>query len=147
MEYPAIFEAAEEGGFVVKFPDFDWGVTQGDTEEEAKEMAADAIRTMIRELIRQGEEIPRPSKPRGRKRRMIRVAALDAAKTELYMAFRASGIRKADLARRLGIPKTTVDRLFDLDHRSRLDQLEAGFRALGKRLDIEVHEAAYSPAA
>jgi hypothetical protein len=24
MEYPAIFEPAEEGGFIVRFPDFDW---------------------------------------------------------------------------------------------------------------------------
>jgi antitoxin HicB len=47
MEYPAIFEPAEEGGFIVRFPDFDWGVTQGDTPQEAEEMAADAIRTMI----------------------------------------------------------------------------------------------------
>ena len=142
MEYPVIFEPAEEGGFIVRFPDFDWGVTQGDTEEEAGEMAADAIRTMIRELIRQGKEIPRPSKPRGRKRRMIRLATLDAAKAELYMAFLASGIRKAELARRLGIPKTTIDRLFDLDRQTRLNQLDAAFAALGKRLSVEVREAA-----
>src|SRR6266702_5754196 len=114
MEYPAIFEPAEEGGFIVRFPGFDWGVTQGDTRQEAEEMAADAIRTMIRELIRQGKAVPRPSKPRGRKHRMIRLAALDAAKIELYAAFRAAGLQNAQLARRLGIPKTTVDRLFDL---------------------------------
>jgi len=48
------------------------------------------------------------------------------------MAFLASGIRKAELARRLGIPKTTVDRLFDLDRHTRLDQIEAAFAALGK---------------
>ena len=142
MEYPAIFEPAEEGGFIVRFPDFDWGVTQGDTEEEAGEMAADAVRTMIRELIRQGKEIPRPSKPRGRKRRMIRLATLDAAKAELYMAFLTSGIRKAELARRLGIPKTTIDRLFDLDRQTRLNQLDAAFAALGKHLSVEVREAA-----
>ena len=147
MEYPAVFDAAEEGGFVVRFPDFGWGVTQGDTEEEAREMAADAIRTMIRELIRQGEEIPHPSRPRGRKHRMIRLAALDAAKAELYMAFLTSGIRKAELARRLGIPKTTVDRLFDLDRHTRLDQMEAAFAALGKRLSIEIGDAEYTPAA
>ena len=147
MEYPAVFNVAEEGGFIVKFPDFDWGVTQGDTEQEAEEMAADAIRTMIRELIRQGKEIPRPSKPRGRKCRMIRLAALDAAKAELYMAFLGSGIRKTDLARRLGIPKTTIDRLFDLDRHTRLDQMEAAFAALGKRLSIEIGDAAYTPAA
>ena len=147
MEYPAIFEPAEEGGFIVRFPDFAWGVTQGDTRREAEEMAEDAIRTMIRELIRQGKEVPRPSKPRGRKHHMIRLAALDATKAELYVAFQSSGLRKAELARRLGIPKTTVDRLFDLDNHSRLDQMEAAFAVLGKRLSIEVEDAVYPPAA
>jgi antitoxin HicB len=63
-------------------------------------------------------------------------------KAELYSAFRASGIKKVELARRLGIPKTTVDRLFDLDHHSRLDQIEGAFAALGKRLAVEVQDAA-----
>ena len=65
-----------------------------------------------------------------------------AAKAELYSVFRASGIKKVELARRLGIPKTTVDRLFDLDHHSRLDQIEGAFSALGKRLAVEVRDAA-----
>jgi antitoxin HicB len=142
MEYPALLQPAEEGGFIVTFPDFDWGVTQGDTEPEALEMAVDALRTMIREHIRTGEEIPRPSKPRGRNYRTIRLHALETAKAELYSAFRASGLRKLDLARRLGIPKTTVDRLFDLDHHTRLPQMEAAFAALGKRLSVEVRDAA-----
>ncbi len=78
---------------------------------------------------------------------MIRLAALDAAKVELYVAFQASGMRKAEFARRLGIPKTTVDRLFDLDNHSRLDQMEAAFAVLGKRLSIEVEDTVYPPAA
>jgi len=142
MEYPALFKPTREGGFVVTFPDFDWGISQGDTEPEAREMAADAIRTMIQEHIRRGEEIPRPSKPRSRKYRMIHLAALDAAKAELYSAFQASGLKKVELARRLGIPKTTIDRLFDLDNHSRLDHIEAAFAALGKRLAVEVRDAA-----
>jgi antitoxin HicB len=35
-----------------------------------------------------------------------------------------------------------VDRLLDLRHASRLDQLEAAFRVLGKRLTLEIREAA-----
>jgi predicted RNase H-like HicB family nuclease len=100
MEYPVLFEPSKEGGFVVTFPDFDWGVTQGETEQDAREMALDALCTMIREHVRNGEHLPRPSKPRGRKYRMIRLPALAAAKTELYMAFDASGMRKAEMARR-----------------------------------------------
>jgi antitoxin HicB len=35
-----------------------------------------------------------------------------------------------------------IDRLVDLRHASRLDQLEAAFRALGKQLTVEIQEAA-----
>src|ERR1035441_7502094 len=48
---------------------------------------------------------------RGSQYRFVRLSALQGAKAELYMAFLASGMRKAELARRLGIPKTNVDRL------------------------------------
>ncbi len=141
-EYLALFEPAEEGGFVVTFPDFDWGVTQGDTEESAVEMATDALEMIIADHIQKGQPLPRTSKPRGRKYRIIRLPALSAMKAELYRAFRESGIRKADLARRLGIPTANVDRLFDLKHRSRIDQIEAAFRAVGKELTIGVRNAA-----
>ena len=142
MEYAALFEPAPEGGFIITFPDFDWGITQGDTEAEGLAMAIDALCTMVSEHIRKSEELPRPSRPRGRKYRMIRLPTLQGTKAELYSAFRASGIKKAEFARRLGIPKTTVDRLFDFGNRTRLDQIEAAFAVLGKRLAVEVRDAA-----
>jgi antitoxin HicB len=142
MEYAALFEPAEEGGFVITIPDFRWGVSQGETEAEAREMAADLLQTLIQEHIRNREALPRPIKRRGRKYRAIRLSALQGAKAELYVAFLTSGMRKAELARRLGIPKTNVDRLFDLDHHSRLDQIEAAFAVLGKRIALEVQDAA-----
>ena len=142
MEYAALFEPAEEGGFVITIPAFGWGVSQGDTEQEAREMAAALLRTLIQEHIRKGEPLPLPSKARGRKYRMICLPALQNAKAELYIAFQGSGIRKAELARRLGIPKTTIDRLFDFHRHTRLDRLEAAFRVLGRRLSVEVREAA-----
>jgi len=139
----ALFEPdTEAGGFVVTFPDFPWGVTQGETETEATEMAEDAIALVINELIKRGQEIPQQSKVRGRKYRTIHLPAMQAVKVELYRQFRASGLRKVDLARRIGIPKTVIDRLFDLTHRTRLDQIEAAFAALGKRLAVQVEDAA-----
>src|ERR1700691_6719564 len=129
MEYPALFEPAEEGGFVITIPDFGWCVSQADTEAEAHIMATTLLQTLVQEHIRNGEPLPRPGKPRGRKIRMARLPALQAAKAELYRLFQASGVRKAELARRLGIPKANVDRLFDLRHCSRLDQIEAAFQA------------------
>ena len=142
MQYPALFTPAEEGGFVVTFPDLEGAVTQGDNELDAREMARDAVITMLAHWIRQGAPIPLSSHPRGRHCRMIELPAMVAAKTQLYLAFRASGLTKTALAQKLRIPKTTVDRLFDFRNHSRLDQLEAAFTALGKRISVEVRDAA-----
>jgi antitoxin HicB len=140
--YQALFEPAEEGGFVVTFPDFDFGITQGDTEAEAMEMAADALALTIESYMEKGKLLPTPVQGRGRKDRAIRLPALQAAKVELYRLFTAAGIPKNELAARLGIHKANVDRLFDLNHHSRLDHIEAAFEALGKTITIEVQDAA-----
>lgn len=142
MEYQALFEPQAEGGYLITFPDFGWGISQGDGEDDSRMMAAALLQTMIQKHIRDGEPLPDASRFRGRKYRTIRLPAMQAAKAELYRQFRASGLRKIDLASRLGIPKTVVDRLFDLGHQTRMNQLEAAFEALGKRIGIVVENAA-----
>lgn len=67
---------------------------------------------------------------------------MSEAKFKLYSALRAAGIKKIELARRLDCSPSQVDPLLDIQHNSRLDQIEAAFAALGKRLEIEVVEAA-----
>ena len=126
MKYPALFEPAEEGGFVVTFPDVEEAVTQGEDEQDAREMARDALITMFAYYIRHGKPIPPSSHPRGERYRMIALPLLQGMKIELYQQFLASGIRKSALATRLGIPKNIVDRLFDLQHRSRIGRLWRG---------------------
>jgi len=142
--YYALFEPDPESDrfFVITFPDFSWGVSQGENERDGCEMALDLLRTMIAEHIRRGEKLPQPKKYRGARYRLITLSALESAKVELYQVFGPSGVRKADLARRLRIPKANVDRLFDLKRKSRLDQIEDAFHALGKRLTIEIRNAA-----
>jgi antitoxin HicB len=125
MNYLALFEPAEEGGFVVTLPDFEFGITQGDTKEEALDMAADSLALVIESYIEQGQPLPNAKHRCGARYRAINLPALQAIQAELYRQFTASGLRKIDLARRLGIPKTVIDRLFDLNHRSRLDQIRS----------------------
>jgi antitoxin HicB len=142
-EYLALFEPdRKRGGFVVTFQDFEWGVTQGDTEEDAAEIAIDALEMVIAGYIEKGKPLPVASKRCGRKYRIVRLPALAAMKAELYRAFLESGLREAELARRLRMPAANIDRLFDLSHRSRLDQLEAAFSAIGKELIIGIRNAA-----
>jgi antitoxin HicB len=141
--YQALFEPdLETGGYVVTFPDFGYGATQGETEQEAMEMALDLLMLSIGDFIREGRSLPVPSRRRGAKYRSVPLPALQSAKVELYVAFVKSGLKKAEFARRIGIPKTHVDRLFSLRHQSRLDQIEAAFAALTKRLKIEACDAA-----
>ena len=143
LHFNALFEPdTEKGGFVVTFPDFKWGVTQGDSEQEAVEMAVDALEMIVSDYIKHGKPIPPPSKLHGRKYRMIRLPGLQSAKVELYNAFLTSGVRKAELARRLKIPSPNIDRLFSLSHQSRFDQLEAALKVLGKELTIDIRDAA-----
>jgi antitoxin HicB len=48
------------------------------------------------------------------------------------------GIKKAELARRLGWHLPQVDRLFDLRHASKLEQIEAAAAALGRHIEVRV---------
>ena len=124
------------------FPDFGYGVTQGETDEEAMDMAQDLLMLTIGDYIRESRQLPASSRRRGAKFRSVPLPALQSAKVDLYTAFLASGLKKAEFARRIGIPKTHIDRLFSLRHHSRLDQIEAALRVLGKRLHVEVRPAA-----
>ena len=64
------------------------------------------------------------------------------AKVDLYAAFVELGLKKAEFACHIRIPKTHIGRLFSLRHHSRLDQIESAFAALGKRLHVEARNAA-----
>ena len=58
--YPAVF-TPEDGGYVVNFPDFESCYTEGDTLEEAMEMADDVLCLTLYDMEETGKEIPAPS--------------------------------------------------------------------------------------
>jgi antitoxin HicB len=59
LRYTVIFEPAEEGGYVVRCPALPGVVTEGDTLEEARAMARDAIQAYLESLRK--DELPIPS--------------------------------------------------------------------------------------
>lgn len=61
--YTVLFEPAEEGGFTVTCPALPGLVTEGDTIEEARAMAADAIRGYIESLRKDHLPIPSDKMP------------------------------------------------------------------------------------
>ena len=56
--YPACFYDEDDGGYSVVFPDLPGCITQGDSLEEAIEMAEDAALGWILTSLENGEELP-----------------------------------------------------------------------------------------
>jgi predicted RNase H-like HicB family nuclease len=56
--YTVLFEPAEEGGFTATCPALPGLVTEGDTLEEARSMAQDAIRAYLESLRKDRQPIP-----------------------------------------------------------------------------------------
>jgi antitoxin HicB len=126
----------DNGTLLVRCPALPIVATFGETEAEAHRHAVDAIETALASMIDDGEDIP-PSDKDG-----VSMPLLTTLKVHLYWALREAGITRAELARRLHWNRESVDRLFRLDHRSRLEQIEAAFEALGRNVEVEIHEAA-----
>lgn len=57
--FTMLFEPAEEGGYVVTCPALPGLVTEGDSMEEARQMAEDALRGYLESLRKDGRLIPR----------------------------------------------------------------------------------------
>jgi len=57
-KFTVFYEPAEEGGYLVSVPAMPEICTEGDTLEEAREMAEDASRLVIASNIKRGESIP-----------------------------------------------------------------------------------------
>ena len=102
----------------------------GADETQALMQAVGSLETALPFYIDERKPLPPASKAR-RGRRCVRPSALASAKLGVYQATSEQGIKKAELARRLGWHAPQVDRLSDLRHASRVDQIEAaaGVRA------------------
>ena len=136
FDYPVLL-IADGDTVMVKFPDVPEALTFGADQDAALLQAVDALETALSFYVEARKPLPRPSKAR-RGQRTVRPSALESAKLGLYQAMIDGGIKKSELARRLGWHLPQVDRLFDLRHASRLDQIEAAARALGRTLEVRV---------
>jgi len=136
FDYPVTL-TPDAGTVLVTFADVPEALTFGADEDEALLQAVDALETALSFYVTARKPLPVASKPK-RGQRTVRPSALEGAKLGVYQAMTEQGIKKAELARRLGWHMPQVDRLFDLRHASRLDQIEAAARALGRHLEVRV---------
>lgn len=141
LRYPVKLGRDNNGTILITAPDLPEVTTFGENVEDALARAGDAIATALQGRITDRKDIPPPSAPR-RRQRLVALPAIIDAKLALYRAMMETGTRKSDLARKLGVHGPQVDRLLDLDHNSRIDQLEDAARAIGREMHIELRPAA-----
>ena len=138
MRYPIVL-TPDDGTLLATCPDLPEVASFGATVEEALAHAADAVATALRGRIVAREPVPAPSHAGDHH---VTLSALTRLKLELQRAMVEGDVRKAELARRLGVHPPQIDRLLDLDHESRLDQIERALHALGREIHLETRAAA-----
>ncbi|MBF0610714.1 MAG: type II toxin-antitoxin system HicB family antitoxin [Magnetococcales bacterium] len=138
-DYPVELTPDDNQTILVSFPDVPAAHTFGEDEDEAIMRAKDALETALEIYVDSRMPIPTPSPAHGRP--TVRPDALICAKLAVHTAMRTQGVRKAELARRLNWHLPQVDRLLDLRHASRLDQVEMALAVLGQRIVLTVEAA------
>lgn len=134
IRYPVTLAPDDNDTILVTFPDFPEAHTFGEDEAEALARAVDALETIIDAYIRDRRDLPSPSHVTGR--RSVTLPSLVATKVQLYNAMRQQQMSKSELARKLHVHLPQVDRLLDVTHGSKFDQLDAAAHALGGYFDI-----------
>lgn len=126
--------------WLVIAPDFPEVTSFGETTEEACRNGLNAIEEAIAARIAAGEDIPAPRyKQSNLGKWAVEVPAMVLLKSGAYMLMRSQRLTRADLQRRLGWRhREQIDRIFRLDHQTRLDALEEVFKALGSPLRLEI---------
>lgn len=137
LTYPLTLTPDTNGTFLVQFPDIPEAITVAEDETEALVNGLEALEAAIEIYFDEKRVVPRPSKAK-RGQLSVTLPALVTAKILLANEMVSQGVRKAELARRLNVHMPQVDRLIDLRHSSKLENIEAAFRSLGKNLDVRV---------
>ena len=135
MAYRLVLESDDNGTWLVTAPAFPELTTFADNEDDASRVATLALEEAIAARIARGMDIPSPDfEPEKILSAQWAEPSLQTIiKVALYAAQRDEGMSRAEMARRLGWGREQVDRLFRIDHASRLDQLQAGFEVLGRQ--------------
>lgn len=108
-------------------------LTQGDTYEEAVEMAQDALVTAMDFYFEDNRLVPMPSKAK-KDDVLIELPLSVWSKVLLLNEMLSQHVSQADLAKLMGIKPQQVTRIVSLEHATKIDTLVDAFKALGKTL-------------
>ena len=125
----------DNGTLLVQFPDIPEATSVGNNGQDAQANAREGLEAALQMYIDARRPIPLPAAVG---QGSVSLSAVPTSKILLSNEMVAQGIRKAEMARRLGVHAPQVDRLLDLTHSSKIEAVEAAFQQLSRRLDVSV---------
>ena len=135
MKYNINIQEDSNGEYLVTFPDVPEAVTTVEKLTELQTQAVDALVSAFDFYIEDKKPIPIPQNI-GTDYITLPVGL--AAKVYLYNEWLASNLKKTDIASKIGVAPSNLDRLFNMRYRSKIEAIEQALAALGKHLDINV---------
>ncbi|QLB13141.1 antitoxin HicB [Bisgaardia hudsonensis] len=137
MYYPAIFTNALEGGYVVTFPDIPEAITQGNTFEEAIEMAEDVLLSCVEIYFSEDRKFPQ-NRALLENETAVSLPESVYLKILLHNTMIEQSISKVQLARLTNIRPPEIQRILTPTHNTKIDTIGRVFHTLGKQLQITI---------
>lgn len=134
--YPAVFTELD-GEIVVRFPDIPEAVTGGDTMEEARTLAADALEEAILGYLAAGSPIPAPRKP-GKSEEAVPLDPLTAGRAAVANLMAKQHISKVALANLIQRDEKVVRRILGGAGVVTMENVTTALKALGARPALAV---------
>jgi antitoxin HicB len=125
--------------FFVSFRDFYGGkpVASGTTPEEALDKAREWLLAEAGIALESAQKLPDPSDPEEGE---VLVEMPVTAQVKLLLLYELidRNMTASELARRMGVPRSSVQNIIKADHATKIDTLDRALRALGKKINIEL---------
>ena len=137
--YPIEVSQDGDGDFVVSCQKLPEVAASAANREAALSAAERAVIKTLAARMTADEDIPAWSSWARVGQDVVELHATVALKVTLQRAMKHRGISRGELARQLEWHRPQVDRLFALDHGSRLDQIGAALQALDYGLDLKAY--------
>ena len=137
FSYNAEINQDTDGRFVVTFTNLPYGVTDGETLEEALFEAIDCVDEVIAGIIERGESLPEYEHAK-EGQYPVELSAHMAIKTALYCAMKDDGVTKVAMAKMIERNEKEVRRMLDPHHNTKLKSLEYALHKIGRRLKVEM---------
>ncbi len=141
ISYPVRIEKDEEGTFIVEgLEPLGNILTYGTTLEEAKDYAAEALTGVLGSMVDRGMEIPEPARPLAGEKNVYWISPDPKVGIPILIrkARIEAGLSLEEVARRAKVPYQSIQRWERSGTNPTISSLEKVFRAMGKKLDLEV---------